>query len=221
MVKWLRQNSLYLLLIGCILTVGLAAWVLSTGPAPPEEKEVSPPLSSVEVAAPPIETEVAPVAVTMPTISEEASPAQVTAAEPAPKKVTYRSPCKGDILREYATDRLLYSETMGDWRTHEGVDFAAEVGTPVWAVADGEITEVAYDRLKGVTVSVRHSDGYTAVYSNLTELDAVVQGAKVDQGEVIGTVGETAMLELADPPHLHFELWNGDKHIDPFEKLPN
>ena len=219
MMKWLRQNSLYFLLIGCVMTVGLAAWVLGGEEEPPTETEVPPKAPTVEVAAPPIET--APVTVTMPPIVEEAPPAEtITVKAPTPKPVSYLRPVGGEVLREYAVDRLLYSETMSDWRTHDGVDFAATVGTPVQAVADGTVTEVVYDRLKGVTVAVRQDDGYTAVYANLAELDAIAEGTVVSQGETVGTVGETALLELADPPHLHFELRQEDKPVDPFEKLP-
>lgn len=220
MVKWLRQNSLYFLLIGCILAVGFAAWVLGNDAKAPSERE-TPPAPSVEVAAPPIETETAPVTVVMPPIIEPTPIEEATAiTEPEPETIHYLLPVDGAVQREYAVDCLLYSETMGDWRTHDGVDFAAAVGTPVRAAAKGIVCEVVYDRLNGVTVSVQHPDGFTSVYANLAELDAIVQGTEVSQGDVIGTVGETAMLELSDPPHLHFTLLDGDKHTDPFEKLP-
>lgn len=222
MVKWFRQNSLYLLLIGCILVVGFGAWVLGEfskdSPAPvadiPDVPQSSPE-EIVEVTAPPAEAVVEPVAVAMPPIVE-----QPTVKAEEPQAVPYELPLKGDILREYATDRLLYSETMGDWRTHSGVDFAADVGTPVAAVADGTVLEVFYDKLQGITVSVQHPDGNLSHYANLASLESVQKGQTVSQGEIIGTVGETASFEMSDPPHLHFELEVADKRINPMEKLP-
>lgn len=224
MVKWLRQNSLYLLLIGCILVVGLGAWVLGTfstesTPKPiAAETDTIPPNEAdevVEVTAPPAETVVEPVVVSMPEI---VTPPAVEVQ--APKVVAYRLPLNGKILREYAADQLLYSETMGDWRTHMGLDFAADIGTAVVAVADGTISDVFYDKLQGITVWIQHADGCTSRYANLDSLETVQKGQKVLQGDVIGAVGETALFEMSDAPHLHFELVENDVPINPKEKLP-
>ncbi len=218
MVKWFRQNSLYLLLIGCILVVGFGAWVLGSFSQKEPEPIASlpnPPEEIVEVAAPPAEAVVEPVIVSMPPIVE-----QPTIEVSAPKETAYVLPISGTVQKEYSKERLLYSETMGDWRTHHGIDFSASVGTPVVAVADGTILEVFYDKLKGIVVSIQHEDGHISHYANLASLESVQQGQIVKQGETIGQVGETALFEMSDPPHLHIELERDGKTIDPMEKLP-
>jgi len=219
MLKWFRQNSLYLLLIGCISVVGFGAWVLGSFSKPEPEPIASvpdiPKEEIVEVVAPPADVVVEPVAVAMPPIVE-----QPTVEVSAPKKVPYILPVSGKVQKAYSKDQLLYSKTMGDWRTHHGIDFSAEVGTSVVAVADGTVLEVFYDKLTGITVTLQHEDGYLSRYANLTSLETVHQGQIIAQGEVIGQVGETALFEMDDPSHLHFELEIDGKTIDPVEKLP-
>ena len=58
-------------------------------------------------------------------------------------------------------DCLSYNETTRDWRVHNGVDIAAEEGTPVMAAADGQVYTVYEDETMGTTVVIRHEDGYT------------------------------------------------------------
>ena len=219
MLKWFRQNSLYLLLIGCISVVGFGAWVLGTfqnsEPKPISAVPDTPKEEIVEVTAPPAQTVVEPVAVAIPPIVEQPIPEVST-----PKEVTYILPVSGKVQKEYAKDRLLYSKTMDDWRTHCGIDFSAEVGTSVVAVADGTVLEVFYDKLNGITVTLQHEDGCLSRYANLTSLETVQQGQVIAQGEIVGQVGETALFEMEDPPHLHFELESDGKSIDPMEKLP-
>lgn len=223
MFRWLQKNQLYFLLIGCILAVGFGTFILcgitpssqnpnaSDTPTPPPDTISD---STVNVTAPPAEEVVEPVAVSMPEITE--SPVDITVSDP----VNYQLPLSGKVIRDYAIDHLIYSATMGDWRTHAGIDFAAAVGTPVCAVADGTISEVFYDTLLGITVKIAHDDDKTSVYANLASLDTIHAGESVKQGAVIGTVGETALLEADEPAHLHFELYENSNVINPSAVLP-
>lgn len=125
----------------------------------------------------------------------------------------YVRPVSGAVTKGYAMETLVFSETMQDFRTHCGVDIAAESGTSVKAYTDGTVTKVENDPFMGMTVTISHDKGVSSVYRNLnTELPkGIEEGKKVKAGEVIGTVGESALIEIAEPTHLHFELWmNGD-----------
>lgn len=121
----------------------------------------------------------------------------------------------GNILNPFSGSELVKNETTGSWQTHNGVDYAAEVGAEVCAISSGEITEIKTDPLWGVTVTVNHHNGYISKYCGMgTEL-SVQQGDTVASGSVLGVVGQTADIESAVPPHLHIELRRNGELIDP------
>lgn len=121
----------------------------------------------------------------------------------------------GKILAPFSGNELVKNETTGSWQTHNGTDFAAEVGAEVFSISSGEITEIKTDPLWGVTVTVDHHNGYISKYCGLgTEL-SVQQGDTVASGTVLGVVGQTADIESAAAPHLHIELRHNGEFIDP------
>ena len=114
---------------------------------------------------------------------------------------------EGETIHPYSVETLVYDQTMGDWRT-------------VCAAAAGTVVSVHLDDLMGTTVTVEHADGLRSVYANLAEETAVTEGATVQAGDPLGSVGESAIAESALAPHLHFALWQGDAPLDPGEYLP-
>jgi len=116
-------------------------------------------------------------------------------------------------------ETLSYNQTTRDWRTHNGVDIAAEAGTQVVAAADGEVYTTYEDDTLGYTVVIRHEGGYTTRYSSLGEDVRVKAGDTVQMGQVIGTVGETALVETVLGPHLHFSVSCQDIPMDPADFL--
>ena len=114
-------------------------------------------------------------------------------------------------------DHLAYNATTRDWRTHEGLDLAAALGDPVCAAADGTVYTIYEDERYGTTVVLRHSGGFTTHYANLTEEPDVAVGDTVRAGQRLGTVGQTALTETGDAPHVHFALYNGNTPEDPAE----
>lgn len=134
----------------------------------------------------------------------------------------YIKPCTGYISKEYSVELPVYSATMYDYRTHAGVDIACEAGTPVRAVTNGVIDEVYNDYLFGTTVVVKHADGVSSVYSNLSpDLPAeTTVGRNVITGEVLGGIGNSALCESAEVNHLHFEMKKDGESVDPGEYLP-
>ena len=131
------------------------------------------------------------------------------------QELSFIKPVEGDIVREYAKDNLLYSETLKEWVTHTGIDIKAEKTTVVKAAEKGTVKTIKNDPRYGLTVVIDHGDGMQTVYSNLLTSEFVVEGENVEKGQTIGTVGNTAVFEIADEPHLHFEILKNSIAEDP------
>lgn len=143
---------------------------------------------------------------------------EVFDAQPiAPRLVV--APLVGETLAAFSVEALSYSETLGDWRTHDGVDIAAEAGTQVIAACSGTVTAVVDDDLMGTCVTIRHDGGYETTYANLQSMPTVSEGQYVTAGEVIGAVGATSLAEFASAPHLHFSVTKDGVPVDPEEFL--
>ena len=128
---------------------------------------------------------------------------------------TFTKPVEGEMTKEYAKDNLIYSETLEEWVTHYGIDIKADKTTVVKASAGGTIKSIKNDPRYGITVTIEHDNGYQSVYANLLTAEFVKEGEKVEQGQTIGTVGNTATFEIADDPHLHFEILKDGEYVDP------
>lgn len=131
------------------------------------------------------------------------------------KEISFAKPVEGDIIREFAKDNLVYSETLQEWVTHLGIDIKANKTTVVKASADGTVKSIKNDPRYGLTIIIDHNDGYQTIYSNLLTTEFVVEGEKVKQGQSIGTVGNTAVFEISDESHLHFEILKDSEQLDP------
>ena len=130
-------------------------------------------------------------------------------------------PVNGEISMDFSDSVPVFSPTMGDWRTHLGVDVLSELGSEVLAVADGTVTNIWDDPFMGTCITIEHSGKAVSVYKNLAKEvgDGIVVGCAVKAGDVIGTVGETAMNEIAQEPHLHYELTVDGKNVDPKDHI--
>lgn len=118
------------------------------------------------------------------------------------------------VIYPYYGDKLVYNELLEDWRTHEGVDLAANAGASVAAAADGTIESIT-DGAMGKEVVIDHGNGLKTVYAQLGEVSAA-EGDTVSTGSVIGTIAP-AKGETAREPHLHYEVINDGKSVDPAE----
>jgi len=124
-------------------------------------------------------------------------------------------PLQGDIIVDYAKDRMIYSKTLGDWRTHEGIDIKGTLGAQVKAAADGIVEKVYKDDALGITIIIDHGNSIKTKYSNLSTADMVKENQEVKKGDIISGVGETAAFEIGEEPHLHFEVLKEGKSVDP------
>lgn len=130
-------------------------------------------------------------------------------------KLSFEKPVEGDIVRDFAVDNLIYSNTLQEWTTHTGVDIKADKTTIVKAAESGIVKTIKNDPRYGLTVIVEHENGFQTVYSNLLTSEFVVEGEKVEKGQSLGTVGNTAAFEIADDAHLHFEILKDSVQVDP------
>ena len=202
----------YIALILCAVAIGISGYLYYAN-----QKEDSPQLGGQDIsvqATDPVEEDNVPVGVTVPDAEKVVNP-----TEPKPtvirKPIQTASPLEGEVVAAYAMDALSYNPTTRDWRTHDGMDLAAEAGTAVLAAADGTVYTVYEDETMGHTVVIRHQDGYVTCYASLGEDVVVAPGDTVKLGQKIGTVGNSALLESALGDHIHFSVTRDDEPIDP------
>ena len=129
------------------------------------------------------------------------------------------APVAGQTIMDYCMDCLGYNPTTRDWRTHDGMDIAAEAGTAVLAAADGTVYTVYEDETMGTTVVIRHENGYVTTYASLDKAVSVAPGDGVKLGQQIGHVGTTALLESAMAEHVHFSVTRNGNTVDPEDFL--
>lgn len=203
----------YIALIACLAAVGISGYVFVRTAQD----------SAVETIA---ET---PPAVTEYQAQTTPAPSEALPKDEDPMEDAYEEtmadtevawPLKGNVTATFSLDTLTYSQTMNDWRTHQGLDIAATMGDLVTATQDGTVTAVYEDDFLGTVVVVSHSGDLATLYGNLMDSTAVAVGDTVHCGQNLGQVGTSALLEANDGPHLHFEVFSQGQHMDPMEYLP-
>lgn len=153
---------------------------------------------------------------------EDAIP--VDASELSPESlargpVSVVNPVAGETVAVFSVDQLVYDETLGDWRTHDGVDFQAAAGSAVSSAAAGTVLSVEEDDRMGTTVTIQHEGGYVTTYASLHPEVTVQAGDAVSAGTVIGCVGATALAEMSLGEHVHFSVTKDGEMVDPLEFL--
>ena len=161
-----------------------------------------------------------------PATTETQRPADTQSGAPADTSVSVEDslpsfvlPVSGVLSKKHDPELQVYSVTMNDYRVHIGVDIVTEKDAPVYAAADGTVARIWKDVLMGYCIAVQHNGDCLTVYKNLAETlpDGIAEGASVRSGQLIASVGESAMVELAEEPHLHFEMTVEELAVDPLE----
>ncbi|MFI3253867.1 MAG: M23 family metallopeptidase [Eubacteriales bacterium] len=134
--------------------------------------------------------------------------------------LSYCMPTVGEVTQIHSMDVLIYHAVMGDWRTHEGIDIAANIGTEVMSVADGVVSAVYEDDMMGTTLVISHGDEIQSVYANLGEFPSVAVDDWVLGGQIIAVVGDSALAESGSEPHLQFSMRKNGESVDPMDYLP-
>jgi murein DD-endopeptidase MepM/ murein hydrolase activator NlpD len=99
-------------------------------------------------------------------------------------------------------------------KPHLGIDFAAPIGTPVLAAADGVLIEKSQNSGNGLYLKIKHSEAFITQYLHLSRFSEISVGRKVQKGEIVGYVGQTG---LATGPHLCYRLWEKGRQVNPMK----
>lgn len=131
---------------------------------------------------------------------------------------SFTAPVAGDVAKGYSDGEMVKSNTMGDWRTHDGTDFSGTQGEVVLAVQDGTVKNVYNDELYGKVVEIEFGGGLKLKYCGLENDVNVKKGDKVSRSTAIGTLGSIP-VESADGIHLHLEAYVNGKIVNPVKAL--
>ena len=209
----------YIALILCAAAIGITGYVYYQNNETAEEVLAGETQAdSVLVGTMATEADI-PVLATQPKAEPTPAPSSQPTKPPAKSTMQVTSPLAGETLTDYAMEVLSYNQTTRDWRVHNGVDIAAQEGTPVVAAAEGTVLSVYEDDAMGNTVVIRHQGGYTTHYACLSKDIPVLSGDKVSMGQTIGHVGSTALVETSLGSHLHFAVTHRDEPMDPAQFL--
>ncbi len=128
-------------------------------------------------------------------------------------------PVSGTLSKGHSVDTQVFSQTMQDWRVHLGIDIVTDEGAPVCAVAEGKVEQIWEDPMMGWCIAISHSGECLTVYKNLAETfaESIAVGASVAEGQLLGHVGDSALIEIAEEPHLHMEMTVKGLQVDPLE----
>ncbi len=133
------------------------------------------------------------------------------------KKFLVRKPVADGIMRSGFGARK--HPVLGYVRAHTGIDWAAPIGTPIYASGNGTIEKMGWEGGYGRYIRIRHANGYETAYGHMSAFAKGVDvGKNVRQGQIIGFVGSTG---LSTGPHLHYEIIINTRFVDPMKvKLP-
>lgn len=229
MTKRSQNRALYICIILMLITGSIFISVAfgagkRSSPAEIDESESIPAVTTVKKEETPFatvpeknhETESKRETKTTETAPKESSPVSLTVDD-----IAFFPPVDGEVIVSCSLTVPVYSHTMNDYRTHMGVDIAAALGDSVLSCADGTVESVYDDPMMGVTVVVSHAEGIKSIYKGLSaELpEGLAAGVPVNAGDVIGAIGDTALIECEEEPHLHLELQVNGETVDPCEYI--
>jgi len=147
-------------------------------------------------------------------------PNKPTVSTPVEDKIpSFILPVNGVLSKKHDPEMQVYSSTLKDWRVHLGVDIVTDEGSSVYSAADGTVAKVWKDDMMGYSIAIKHSGDCYTFYQNLSDKipEGIKEGSAIRSGQLIGTVGDSAMVEVAAEPHLHFEMTVDDLEVDPLE----
>lgn len=122
------------------------------------------------------------------------------------------------VLSEYNDQIPLYNKTLNVFEAHKFYKLTSE-NLDVYAVANGTVTKTGFDNDFGYYVVITHLDGFKSYYASLDQNLNVKTGDTVQKGQLLGKASDSAMVEVLDGAHLHFELFKDDKKVNPSNYL--
>lgn len=142
-----------------------------------------------------------------------------TSEEKEEKKLEFMMPLDGEIGMNYATEKLIYSNTLEEWITHNGIDIIGEEAEPVKTIESGVVESIKMDPRYGNTIIIKHDEEYKSIYSNLSTTDLVYVGKNVEKGEIISGVGAGFGFESKEEAHIHLTIMKNGESVNPEEVM--
>jgi murein DD-endopeptidase MepM/ murein hydrolase activator NlpD len=213
--KFLNGKGFYLVLAGCLIATGIAAWTALAGVSGPGTAET--PNSSMNQSSTPAPEidQVQQNTSDQPYDDEEkSSENKETIVDEPVVAENFIYPLSGSTLKAYSDDELIFSKTFGDMRLHIGLDIEGEKGQAVKACGNGIVTKIATDTFLGKYVEVDHGNGIVARYCGLAENLSVTEGNIVSAGTKLGLLADVP-CECEDETHLHLEFYKDEYPVDP------
>lgn len=140
-------------------------------------------------------------------LQSSSAPASSSAAQATTR------PVSGRMLNAYSGDELVYNKTLGDWRTHNGADYACAEGESVVSPVAGTVIEAGDGGNWGEVVSIEDSEGRVWRLCGVAS-QKVKQGERVKAGQTLGKAGAISG-ECAEASHIHVEVKDGESYLDP------
>ncbi|MBQ2923677.1 MAG: M23 family metallopeptidase [Tyzzerella sp.] len=127
-------------------------------------------------------------------------------------------PVDGNVLIPFNMEQTVYFATLDQYKYNPAVIIAGDVGEEVWAATDGKVTSIREDAQTGTTVTVDLGDGFEAIYGQLGEIH-VKEGDRIDEGVLIGYLGEPTKYYSVEGCNLYFQLLKDGEAVDPLHYL--
>ncbi len=213
-VNYLKRNAYYLAFIGIltVLTILTIMLVVSNNNKTTQVDKTGD--SNVEVDLPQTNTDSE--VNNTPIIPDD----PVVPDTPVVSLIIFDLPVKDAVvLKEYVGASVVYNQTIGAYTGHKAIDFAGEEGQSVFACYSGVVESIVTSKLEGTTITIDHSNGLKSVYNSVEVAENIETGAIVEKGDVIGYMSTNNKTEYLDGPHLHFEVVENGKKIDPSKYL--
>lgn len=220
--KKIKNKKLNRTTVITIVTLAIAIIIVATAAIISNKTKQTTPLPDASSTQKPTEqtTEEQPTEdTTEETPTEKPADTQTNSSAVSGKLPSFALPVSGVLSNKHNPDLQVFSPTMNDYRVHLGIDIVTKENAPVYAAADGKVSKIWVDPLMGYCIAISHSGNSVTIYKNLAEQlpDGIAEGASVRAGQLIATVGDSAMVEIAEEPHLHFEMTVSDLAVDPLK----
>ncbi len=192
---FIKRNAMYLVLVFCVLAVGLSAAFML--------------ISDIQSGDISVDME----------IEDNNPPKEEENDQPTIEIITFCLPVENPTSIEDYSEQMVFNSTLNRYDAHLGIDFFAPEGTEAKATYKGVVESIEKDLLEGLTITIDHGNGLKTIYNSISEENDLVVGQSVETGETIGTVSVSNRLEYKKGPHLHFEVLENGKLIDPVKYL--
>lgn len=219
-------KSFYVVFTLCMAAMFGAAWSAYTSvsdymePSVIETKPKSTDASSADEKTETQTAETEPEAANVANQVETALPTDAT-EQATERENSYFYPVGGEITKKYSGSTPVKSETFGDYRTHSGTDFKTEKDASVHMITTGIVKTIKTDEIMGSIIITENNDGSVVTYCGVIPSNGLKVGSHLSGGDVIGNASGDIAGEEKDGVHIHLEISENGKPVDPEEFLNN